>query len=400
MAYEILMPRLGWNMEEGVLVEWLKKNGDQIQSGDLVCTIEGDKATTDIESFESGILRIHNTSPDPGVTVQVGTLLGYVVPENELDQFDPNLVPKSSDKPIHVGAPDTIKLQAKPARKSSIVKDKNDATISPRARRIATELGVEWQAIQGSGRTGRIIEADIRQAARFPSNDPCDSIGHRSNPVGNLRGIIANRMIESSQTTAPVTLTSEIDVTELANIRKSWPKNDSLRPAYHDLLLELVGKALPEFPSMNASWDDDKIITHDQVNIGIAVDTDRGLIVPVIANVPEKSIETICTESKQLINAARMNTLLPAQIQNGTFTITNLGMYGIDAFTPIINLPQCAILGIGRITSKVVVLDELKSLTGIRKMVFLSLTFDHRVVDGAYAARFLHHLGELIHPPL
>jgi len=400
MPYEILMPRLGWNMEEGTLIEWLKQDGDPVQSGDLVCTIEGDKATMEIESFETGTLRIPHASPALGTTIAVGTLLGYIVPEEERDTFDPDASPNadtpSSDSQTEDAPDQTVAILGAEAS-SSLQKDERESPISPRARRVAKELDVDWRSIQGSGRSGRIVEADIRKAAEQQA--PSDLAGHKAIPLQGIRQVIAERMTEATRTTAPVTLTTEVDATVLATVRAQWPEDQSVRPAYHDLLIKIVGTALDEHPALNTSWHDDHIIAHEHINIGLAVDTDRGLTVPVISNVPGKSIQEISSESSHLIQAAQSDSLSLTQLQDGTFTITNLGMYDIDAFTPILNLPQCAILGVGRTIPKVTVIDEGNATTGIRKMMALSLTFDHRLVDGAPAARFLQRIKQLIETP-
>ena len=208
-----------------------------------------------------------------------------------------------------------------------------------------------------------------------------------------MRQVIARRMTESHQTTAPVTLNTEADVTALSSLFE-----EAYRPSRYDLMAGITAVALAEHPVMNASWRDG-VVLNDGIHIGIAVDTSGGVIVPVIKDVPGKSLQEIAATTKSLIEAAQDGSLTLDQIEDGTFTLTNLGMYDIDAFTPIIHYPQCAILGLGRAVPKVVVVDESSGETGVRRMMALSLTFDHRIVDGAPAARFLQRIKQMAEAP-
>ena len=219
-------------------------------------------------------------------------------------------------------------------------------------------------------------------------------------PVTPIRRIIAQRMLEGSQATAPVTLTTEADATDLVAVREQFkaalgPRKLAI-PTYTDLLIKLTSIALSEHPLLNAIWQEDEIIVPDSIHIAVAVDVEEGLIVPVIRDVPAKSIQQIAEESRKLAQEARSRKLSVDDLQGGTFTITNLGTYGIDAFTPIINLPQCAILGVGRIIEKPAMFEGEMAP---RQMLALSLTFDHRVVDGGPAARFLNTVREYVEQP-
>ena len=209
----------------------------------------------------------------------------------------------------------------------------------------------------------------------------------------DLRKVIARRMAEAHRTTAPVTLHTEADVTAISSYLQS-----TFRPSWYDLMLKIAAVALAEHPVMNASWRDG-VALNDGIHIGIAVDTAAGVIAPVIRDVPGKSLKDISATSKRLIQAAQEAKLTLDQIEGGTFTLTNLGMYDIDAFTPIIHSPQCAILGLGQAAPRVIVIDEADGTTGIRRIMALSLTFDHRIVDGAPAARFLQRIRQLAESP-
>ncbi len=454
MAYEVTMPRLGWTMEEGVFGEWLKQDGDEVQAGDLLFTVEGDKATQEVEVFESGILHLPSSAPTPGDVIPVGALLAFIVQAGESLPAESSLpLPmeeqeRQASKASPTGTAEPA-VPGNPATKTVAADGRGAPTISPRARRVAGELGVDWTRLSGSGRTGRIVERDVRAAAetivepvgvdispvarrmaaeagislkelaatspggRIQREDVEAAIGARRQPVPadetagqvlphtRIRQITAQRMAESARTTAPVTLTTEADATELVALREQLKSSYAPRglavPSYNDTYIKLTAAALQEHPTLNSSWGDEGLILHKEIHIGFAVETERGLLAPVLRDVPAKSLRVIAAESASLIEGAQQERLNHEAMQGGTFTITNLGMYGIDAFTPIINLPQAAILGIGRIACKPAVHDgEVVP----RQMVALSLTFDHRVVDGAPAARFLNTVREYIAEPI
>jgi pyruvate dehydrogenase E2 component (dihydrolipoamide acetyltransferase) len=390
MPHEIVMPRLGWSTEEGTLIEWLKQDGDPVRTGDVVCVIESDKAQLEVEAFEAGVLRIPAGSPAPGVKVPVGTLLGYVLAPGEAlpaagSHGAPSPLPAPA--PESGGLPGTAVVAARATTPAT--GRGGGPTVSPRARRIAAELGVDWSGLRGSGRTGRIVERDVRAAgADRPSS---------------VRRLIAERMLASARATAPVTLTTDADATLLVRVRATLQAEGRaagvLAPSYTDCFVKLAAVALSEHPALNASLDGDRPVQHRAVHVGVAVDTPRGLIACVLRDVPGKSLRALATESATLIAQARAGTVSPEALRGGTFTVSNLGAYEIDAFTPIINLPECAILGVGRIVARAVVVDEAAGRIEARKMVALSLTFDHRVVDGAPAARFLQRVKQLVEQP-
>lgn len=263
---------------------------------------------------------------------------------------------------------------------------------SPRARRVARELGIDWTQLHGSGRGGRIREQDIRTAApQHPTRRNPDAV-----PVSARRQTIAARLQSGARSAVPVTLTTTADATNLVNLRRQFKATEGLLPTYTDFLAKLAAAAIHDHPLLNASWADDQIIVNKPIHIGIAVDVALGLLVPVLRDVPSLGLRALAAASRDLIERARQGKLKAEDMEGGTFTITNLGNYGIDAFTPIINPPQCAILGIGRIQRQPIVSgDAVVS----REQVTLSLTFDHRIVDGAPAARFLQTLVRLIENP-
>ncbi len=262
---------------------------------------------------------------------------------------------------------------------------------TPRARRVAGELGIDWSRVPGTGRGGRIREADVRNAA---ATKP-------SSPLSATRRVIAERMTLSRQNTVPVTLHTTADASALVRLRnefKSTPDTAGIPlPSYNDMLVKLAAAALQKHAVLNSRWDGDHLLTLPEINIGIAVDTDAGLLVPVIHGVTKLSLRDVAALSRDLIERTRSRHLSPAEFRGGTFTITSLGSFGIDAFNPVINYPECAILGVGRILHQPVAVGEAIAL---RDMITLSLTFDHRAFDGAPAARFLQTLVRLIESPL
>ena len=260
--------------------------------------------------------------------------------------------------------------------------------ISPRARRIANELGIDWTRLTGSGAGGRIRERDVRAAA--------DSATRRETrlPISKRRRAIAERLAVSRQQTVPVTLTTRADATNLVNLREQFLSVGAAAviPSYQDIIIKLVAEVLTRHPLLAGRLDDDAIVLpgNDEIHIGMAVDTEDGLLVPVIHDVGRLSLIQVADYTRQLIHRARGGKLSAADLQGSVFTITNLGAFGIDAFTPTINYPEAAILGLGAIRRESVVLDDGQIVA--RYQLTLSLTFDHRIVDGAPAARFLQDL--------
>jgi pyruvate dehydrogenase E2 component (dihydrolipoamide acetyltransferase) len=438
-------------MEQGSLAEWLKQDGDPVAVGDILFTVESDKALNEVEALDAGILRIPPDSPAPGTVMPVGTLLAYLVQPGELAPFEqPGL---ATARPRQLAASPAAARLA-PGQAAAIAspgRRRTGPTISPRARRVALELGVDWSHLNGSGRTGRIVERDVRAAgrqtaeleirvspvarrlaaelgvdlaelaARLPGKrlDRADveaaaaatspavvtqaAAGEQVIPMSPVRRIIASRMTESLRTTAPVTLTTEADATELVRLRRQLENDPAAAgrplPTYNDLFSKLVAQALLEHPALNARLEGEHLVRAGSVHIGQAVDTERGLLVPVVRDVQNKSLRQIAQESAGLVQRARAGQVTAAELQGSTFTLSNLGMYDIDAFTPIINLPECAILGLGRIVAKQVVVDAAGERVAIRHMLFLSLTFDHRLVDGGPAARFLQRIKQFVEQP-
>lgn len=393
MPLPIVVPRLGWTMEEGTFVQWLKQDGDTVRPGDMLFVLDGEKAAQEIEAMDGGMLRIPPNAPKGGETVAVGALLAYLVAPGESAPWE------SQETAVAVSAaqaPSERPPAAKPteAAPAPVITSRRTPAISPRARRAAEQRGIDWSEVKGSGRTGRIRERDI-QAVAPAAPETSDA---RLVPLNPVRRVIAERMRAGVQTTAPVTLTTRADATNLVNLRSQFKAvaGAAVIPTYGDLLVKLAAIALTQHPPLNAHYTDAGILEFTAIHIGFAVDTDAGLVVPVLRDVPTLGIRTLAQRTKELIDLARSRRLTAEQMQGGTFTVSNLGMYGIDAFTPILNTPQVGILGVGRIVKEPVVLGEQ---IVPREMMSLSLTFDHRAVDGAPAARFLDTLRKLVEHP-
>lgn len=387
MAIAITIPRLGWNMEEGIFAGWLKQDGELVRAGDPLFSLEGDKATQDVESIDPGILRIPPTAPAIGAKVIVGAVIGYLVEAGAASDLDvPSLRPD-----------DEAEVRPTPEAPSvSVAPERGNRTRStPLARRIARDLGIDLTRLAGSGNGGRIRKADVLRAAKADDR-PASA---RSIPISPARRTIAARMVASGTTAAPVTLTTTVDATNLVSLRRQYKEAGSparLVPSIADLFAKLTALALRDHPMLNSRWADDRIELSEAIHIGIAVDTEAGLLVAVLRDVERLSLSQIAERSRAVIERIRARRFSLEDISGGTFTITNLGAFGIESFTPIINPPECAILGLGRIARQPVMVGEQ---VVARERMALSLTFDHRIVDGAPAARFLQDLAAKVENP-
>lgn len=432
MANEVRLPRLGWSMEEGTFVSWLVADGTRVKASQPLFELEGEKALQEVESLDAGILRILPSGPKEGDVVAVGALLGYVLSDGEAPPWETagSASPASSAPVVSTEPPPAAPSVRRLAREVGVplqqvagsgpggrimasdiaavgavqtvafhsVKDRSfaerKATVAtPRAKRIARELDVDWTRLTGTGANGRVRERDVR-AATANGIRPTTT-GWQSIPVTSRRKTIAQRMSASLQQTAPVTLHTKVDATELVAARTRYKTDGStIVPAYTDLIAKCVAKCLCQYPLLAGRWVDDRIEypSEDGMHIGIAVDTEDGLLVPILRDVARRPLLELSTEFRALVERGRRGQLRANDMQGAVFTITSLGSFGVDAFTPIINLPESAILGVGTIRKELVVLAN--GSFAPRDMLTLSLTFDHRVIDGAPAARFLQSVAE------
>lgn len=385
MPIEILMPQLGMGMIEGVIVSWLVKDGAIVKRGEPIIQFETDKATNTIESPADGVVQRVATEK---MTVPIHGVVGYVLAEGELPVKVTAGAGPATGVTLSPGDPST--LPASPLA--------GGVRPSPIARRLAAEHGIDLATLVGSGPGGRIVEADVQAVIKRAqaSPPPAERKIMRRIPLIGRRKVIAERMMASLASAAQLTITREVDASELVQARQSLlGRADELgvRVSYDALLAKAIATALTDQPALNAVVESDAIVVLAEVHVAVAIADERGLIVPVVRDAQSRSlIEVAQTIDDFAVRAAR-GRLLPDELFGGTVTITNLGMYGVDVFTPILNPPQSVILGIGQISPRpIVAADKLT----IRPALHLSLTWDHRVADGVAAALLLGRIAELI----
>jgi pyruvate dehydrogenase E2 component (dihydrolipoamide acetyltransferase) len=399
MAIEIVVPRLGWSMEEGTFGEWLKPNGATVSRGEPLFVLEGEKSAQDIESVDAGILRIPSNGPRPGDTVKVGQVLAWFVQPGEEPPTGHS--PPTASAPVAAAAVVAPPPKLVPVSVSAEMPEGSRAA-SPRARRAARELGLDLEQIQGTGMTGRIRERDVVSASQAGATAAAPNAARATTPAGitPIRKTIAARMLESSTQTAPVTLHRRCDASNLVNLRRQFQSlgSDGMPPppTYTDLIVKLVACVLADFPEMRTQWLSSGPFLPPHMDVAVAVDTPQGLLAPVLRQVETQTVRQLSATLRSLAERARTGKLSAEELSGGCFTITNLGTLGVEHFTPIINLPQVAILGLGRIAAEPVAVEgEVR----LREQLPLSLTFDHRIVDGGPAARFLAAVSRAIENP-
>lgn len=431
MAEKIVMPKAGMAMESGVIVRWLKNVGDNVSYGEPLLEIETDKTTMQVESLGSGYLL--KILYDAGDVVPVVSTIGYLGEKDEKIPDDVQLAPQekgdapqstthsiemAADIPgikVAGNAIPATPLARKLARDSSIsldtlysgfpirakdVRSSVATSMTPLAKRLVKASGLDVSGIKGSGHGGKIFSRDLPSSQKSSSSvgvgilENCDDtvVAHTA-----MRRTIARRMLQSHQEIPPVTLNTEANVTRLAAVRESINGAAGAKISFNDLVIKACAIALTEYPSINASYTSDGVIRKKEVNIGMAVALDDGLIVPVIKRADTLSLRSISEEAKNLAAKARGNDLSPDEYAGGTFTISNLGMFGITSFTPIINIPEACILGVCAIVERLGLAEDGSPV--IEKFMGLSLTFDHRCVDGAGGARFLQRVVGLLQNP-
>jgi len=380
---EVLMPRLDPGMQSGKIVEWLKKEGESVQKGQPIVVVEGEKTTFEVEAPETGTLT---------------RLLAAVGDDVQVSQ--PIAMIGDSGSASTASQPETVKSQPSPPPRtvpqSAISSDR--AVASPAARRLAQEAGIDLSQVRGTGPGGRISREDVLAASQPKrATQSSVSITKTHQPqimkkvkLEGIRKVVAERLSFSARNTVPVTLTMEMDATKLVQLK------DTEHVSFNSFVVKAVAKALETYPMMNSSIEGDEITTYTDVNMCVAINTDQGLVAPTIMNANNKSLKEINEEVALLADKAKTNRLTIEELTGGTFTITNLGAFDIESFAPIINPPQCGILGLGRIAYKPFASGEQIST---RPLTVLTLVFDHRIIDGLPAARFLQAVkGNLEEP--
>ena len=419
MAIEVTMPQMGADMTEGTLVRWVKQVGDQVTRGDIIAEIETDKATVELEAFDSGVLRKHVVAE--GETVPVGEVIAILGEANEAVP-DVSRMPPATTPARRI--PETVSAAngTGAARKLAAVVATPPPTggrvrISPVARRVATEAGVDVTALVGSGPDGRILRRDVEAAARGATARPAAPpplarpAGQSVRPpatitaaattqgLSKMRQAIARRMTLSKQTQPHYYLTLDIDMTSAMEFRKAL--NASASEAQHvsvnDMVVKACALALERHPKFNAEFSDEGLRLHGAINIDIGIALDEGLIAPALLDLAHKTLGAIAIESKDLADRAKNGHLRADEYSAGTFTITNLGAYGVEALIGIINPPQAGILGVGTVMAKPVVHGgEIV----IRQVMKVALSADHRVSDGAEGARFIKEIEGFLENPV
>jgi len=424
MAELIKMPRLSDTMEEGTVATWFKKVGDKVQEGDILAEIETDKATMEFESFYEGTLLYIGIKENE--TAKVDAPLAIIGDEGEdiesilSDSISDNKPEekKSVESPNSSQAPaDNQKAEiAEQKAESKVVKEKDESSrsseiiksqrifISPLAKKLANDKNIDISAIQGTGENGRIIKSDIEnyketvvQPQVQPTIASLDNQDYSEINHSQMRKVIAKRLSESKFSAPHYYLNVELDMSETIVFRKQCNAIPDTKISFNDIIIKACAVALRNNPSVNSQWFDDRIRYNNFVNIGVAVGVEDGLIVPVLKNTDKMSVAEISKSVKEMAALARDKKLTPEMMQGSTFTISNLGMFGIESFTSIINSPNSVILSVGAIIEKPVVKDGEVVVGNTMK---LTLACDHRVVDGLTGAKFLQALKPLIENPL
>ncbi|WP_185878379.1 dihydrolipoamide acetyltransferase family protein [Blattabacterium cuenoti] len=386
MAEIISMPQLSDTMEEGTVIKWNKKVGDKVSEGDILAEIETDKATQDFEIDVSGILLFIGV--EEGKKTRVNDILAIIGEEGE----DISHIIKNSKEKVE-----------KILYNENIKKNKDRIFISPLAKRIAKEVGISIRKIKGSGNHGRIIKRDIETYEKTLDDNNKRIVHEQMDDkrviLSSMRKKIAEHLTHSKFTAPHYYLIIEIDVGKMIQLRKDLNEKLSTEEkiSFNDIIIKAVAISLKKNPNVNTSWKEEEIIYHSFINIGVAVAVKEGLIVPVIHNADKKSLLQISKEIKDKALRSKSRKIKPEEIENSTFTVSNLGMYGIEFFTSIINIPNSSILSIGTVTEKPIVKNS-KILIGYVMKVTLSC--DHRIIDGSTGSNFLKHLKNLLEDPI
>ena len=431
-SYQVVMPRLGLTMVEGKIIEWYKKDGEWVEKGEPLFSIENEKATLDIESPATGKLEIQ---VQPDIVVPILSPVGVIFTKEKASSH--HAAPKESI--VATATVEATKVEDKVEHIQTSVRDQQ-VRVSPKARKSARQAGIDLGAVKGTGIRGMIVTADLPSVVReeqvikatpvarkFAQESGVDLVSvHGSGPRGmvrkedvekclqsipdipepsapvplsGMRKVIAERLGKSWNERPQANLTTEADASLFVKAREQINgelKKKEIKISYNTLLIKIVAQALSEFLDLNVSLVPEGLIQHTHINIGLAVDTPKGLMVPVVKDANYKNFECIQSDLDSVIKKTLDGSASWDELTGGSFSITNLGAFEIDAFSPIINPPECAILGIGRIHPKPVVVD---GQIVVREMMALSISFDHRLVDGAPAARFLQRVKQFVEQP-
>jgi pyruvate dehydrogenase E2 component (dihydrolipoamide acetyltransferase) len=394
MAFSVVMPALEMAQETGKLIAWRKNEGDRVTKGEPLLEIETDKAVMEVEAPADGILA--GITASAGADIPVGQTIAWIVAPGEKPPTDEAASSAPAARASSAPKPDPTPAAAPVAGSTTA---NTAARISPKARRLAKELGVDVAILRGSGPGGEILASDV-QAATASSSGPTQKEAGRIEVPSSIGRLMAERTTQSWTTVPHFFVTREVEATALNQHRERMvaeiERTHSVRITHTDLLVALVARVLLKHPRLNASWSQEGIRLHEHVNIGVAIAVNDGVVAAVIPNAHTASLAEIATQRRDVAERARAGKLRPPDIADATFTISNLGMYKVDAFSAIITPPQAAILAVGAIADRVVAVDGKPA---VRPMMSLTLSCDHRVADGARAALFLNDLAEAVSEP-
>jgi pyruvate dehydrogenase E2 component (dihydrolipoamide acetyltransferase) len=392
MAISVVMPALEMAQETGKLVSWLKKEGDSIAKGEPLIEIETDKAVMEIESPGDGILagiKVH-----AGEEVPVGQTIAWIVRPGEIPPIEEVAVASGRKTTITAVATESLPRASAPTHSK-------EARISPKARRLAAERGIDLAQVRGSGASGEILTSDILTAVESKASASSTKAGTRADSGSPISRLMAERTTQSWTTVPHFFVVCEVDAGALNEARQALgpeiEQSCAVKLSHTDLLTALVARALQKHPRINASWAGEGVRTNSGINIGLAIAVEDGVVAPVIHNADKIALSKIAVQRRDLADRARSGKLRPGDLAKGTFTISNLGMFGVDAFTAIIIPPQAAILAVGAITDRVAAIDGHPRIC---PMMTLTLSSDHRVIDGARASEFMRDLVAAIRDPL
>lgn len=394
MIKEIIMPKLGETMEEGYLVSWKKNEGDKVEKGEVLFEVMSDKTNFEVESLHSGYLRKKLYEPSDKA-IPVTTVIGYISDAPD----EPIEIEKKRETKTDVSEVEHVEKTVIP---ETVRKEESDLSgrikASPVARKLAEEAGIDISVIKGSGPEGRIEKKDVLEylATRKEEKGRAPSEEYVVKGWTPLRRIIAKRLSESKREIPHFYLEGKFIVEGITEI-KEVKKNEGIDLTYTDFLIFFAARAIKEYPLINAALVSDEIRIYSSVDIGLAVAVDDGLVVPVLRNCDGKSIYEISKERKGIIERARSDKLTEDDLKNGRFIISNLGMFGVENFQPIISPPGVAIMGVGKVEKEVMVIDDR---TAIVSVMNVSFSFDHRVIDGVYAGMFYKRFKEMMESPV
>ena len=425
MATKVIMPKLSPTMEEGQISRWLKKEGDKVSMGEPLAEIDTDKATMEMQALGNGVLR--KILIGEGQSAPLGQLIAVIgEPDEDIasllseapapqpqvqEQKETDVPPKAPD--LHEQketnspppAPDLAPANGRQPQPAGSASDLKRMIVSPLAARMAAEAGIDLRSLQGSGPGGRIIKRDIEAVISKPKAAPAPTYvqqagasAYRDEPASQIRQTIAKRLVTSIGPVPHFFLTTEIEMDRAAEMRKGINALDpDLKISINDIIIKVAAAALIQHPQVNASYQEKVVRYYEPAEIGVAVAIDDGLITPVVRAADQKSLSQIAAEVRELAERARSKKLKPEEYTGATFSVSNLGMFGIDEFTAVINPPEGAILAIGAMTAKPVVRENE---IVIRQMMRVTMSCDHRVIDGATGAKFLQTFKKILENPL